>query len=358
MGILTAGALISSALAAEPYQIVNTSQTLGTGGIGYVYADNHSRRLYVPRGSQILVFDLDTLAPAGVITNSGGNGVVVDPASHHGFSSSSPVTMFDSLTLETINTLQVESRPSSIFFEPATERVFVFSHEAPNVTVIDPKDGSTIGTIDLGGAPGQAASDHQGHVYVALEDKAQIAVVDANLLKCTAHFSLGGKGGAPAGLGLDAQNRVLFAMCRHPATCVVLGADDGKILAALPIGNGTDGGGFNPATMEAFSSQLDGTLTIIKESSPTSFEWEQTVTTKPLAKACALDTKNNRIVLIAIEPVPVSVDAEETASASATPPAGGDDTQGGLRRGRDPRFVHGGPGLLDIVVVGKQAPNQ
>jgi DNA-binding beta-propeller fold protein YncE len=260
--------------------------------------------------------------------------------------------MFDSITLQTIKTIPVAGRPDGIFFEPATERVYVFSHEAPNVTVIDPKDGSSVGIIDLGGAPEQAASDNQGRVYIALEDQSQIAVVDAKTLKCMAHYSLGGKGGAPAGLGLDAQNHILFAMCRNPATCVVLSADDGTILAALPIGNGTDGGGFNPKTMEAFSSQLDGTLTIIKENSPTNFVEEQTVTTKPLAKTCTLDTKNNRIVLITVEPAAVPADAAQVVTAPVVPAAGGEQAQPVPRR-RDPHIRHGGPGFLDILVVGR-----
>src|SRR6266851_5193454 len=103
------------------------------------------------------------------------------------------------------------------------------------------------------------------------------------------------------GLGLDVKNHILFAMCAKPGVCVVLDADKGTILATLPIGNGTDGGGFNPNTMEAFSSQRDGTLTIIKESSPTSFAVEQTVKTKQGAKTCTLDTKNNQILLITTE---------------------------------------------------------
>ena len=111
-------------------------------------------------------------------------------------------------------------------------------------------------------------------------------------------------GGGPAGLGLDAKNHILFAFCHTPQVCVILNADDGKIITTLPIGRGVDGGGFNPATMEAFSSQGDGTLTIIKENSPTSFEVEQTVKTKSRAKTCTLDTKNNQIILITTEPVP------------------------------------------------------
>jgi DNA-binding beta-propeller fold protein YncE len=232
-------------------------------------------------------------------------------------------------------------------FEPSTEHVFVLSHSQPNATVLDGKDGTIVGTIDLGGAPEQAASDGQ-HLYVCLEDKDQIAVVDLKTLKVTAHYDLAGKGGGPAGLGLDAKNHILFAMCHDPQTCVILSAEDGKILSALPIGRGTDGGGFNPATLEAFSSQGDGTLTIIKEASPTSFEVEQTVQTKSRAKTCTLDTKNNQIVLVTIEPAPA---AAGSAATPATPPAGGDQPGGGKKSGK--KGGGGGPGLLDILVVGK-----
>jgi DNA-binding beta-propeller fold protein YncE len=263
----------------NPYRVVKITQTMGAGGIDYVCADNENRRLYVPRGDQVLVFDLDSLKSVGAITNARARGVAVDPKAQHGFCSSSPVVMWDAKTLEIIKAIEVKGRPDGIMFEPLTERIYVFSHSQPNATVIEGKDGTVAGTIDLGGAPEQAASDGQGHLYVAIEDQDNIAVVDVKALKVMAHYDLAGKGGGPAGLGLDAKNRILFAMCHDPQTCVVLSADDGKILATLPIGRGTDGGGFNANTMEAFSSQGDGTLTIIKETNPTTFEVEQTVQT-------------------------------------------------------------------------------
>ncbi len=348
VGILASRSLVQSTLAAEPYKIINTAQTMGTGGIDYVYADSDGRRLYVPRGDQVLVFDLDTLKSAGAIPNARARGVAVDPESHHAFCSSSPVVMWDSKTLEKIKSIDVQGRPDGILFEPLTKRIYVFSHSQPNATVIDAKDGSVAGTIDLGGAPEQAASDGQGHLYVDLEDKDNVAVVDVKTLKVTAHYDLGGKGGGPGGLGLDVKNHILFAFCHEPAVAVILNAEDGKIITTLPIGNGTDGGGFNPATMEAFSSQRDGTLTIIKENSPTSFEVEQTVQTKAGAKTCTLDTKNNQIVLITTERPPTPPPAADAAAAPAqTPPAAGGERAGGGRGGR------GGPALLDILVVGR-----
>jgi DNA-binding beta-propeller fold protein YncE len=333
---------LAQSASSAPYKIINTAQYPGAGGIDYVFADSEGRRLYVPRGGEVLVFDLDTLKSAGSIANARARGVAVDPKSHRGFCSSSPVVMWDTQTLATIKTIEVQGRPDGILFEPATERVFVFSHSAPNATVLDGKDGTVIGTIDLGGAPEQAASDGQGHLYVDIEDKDNIAVVDVQTLKVTAHYDLGGKGGGPAGLALDAKNHVLFAMCRNPQTCVVLSADDGKILATLPIGRGTDGGGFNPHTMEAFSSQGDGTLTIIKENSPTDFAVSQTVQTKSRAKTCTLDLKTDQIVLITTEPMPASESSAATtkeAPAPSTPPSG--------KKGNS------GPAYLDLMVVGR-----
>jgi len=326
----------------SPYKITKTAQFPGTGGIDYVFADPDGRRIYVPRGEEVLVFNLDTLSAVGSIPKTRARGATVDPKSSHGFSSSSPVAMWDTKTLAVIKTIDVQGRPDGILFEPATERVYVFSHSAPNATVIDAKDGTIVGTIDLGGAPEQAASDGQGHLYVDLEDKDSIAVVDVNTMKVTAHYGLEGKGGGPGGLGLDAKNHVLFAFCHDPQTCVVLNALDGKILATLPIGRGTDGGGFNPKTMEAFSSQGDGTLTIIKETSPTTFEVEQTVATKSRAKTCALDSKTNQIVLITTEPM-----ASVAGATAPTPPPADQGPKGGKKGG------NAGPALLDLLLVGR-----
>lgn len=349
LGMFTTGGLAQTTPTAKPYAIVKTAQLMGTGGIDYVFADSDGRRLYVPRGNQVLVFDLDTLKSVGAITNTSARGATVDPKSHHGFSSSSPVVMWDTKTLATIKTIDVKGRPDGILFEPETERIYIFSHSPPHATVIDAKDGSIAGTIDdLGGAPEQAVSDGHGHLYVDIEDKDKVAVVDVKTLKVTAHYELGGKGGTPAGLGLDAKNHILFAFCRNPATAVMLNAEDGKIISSLPIGEGTDGGGFNANTMEAFSSQRDGTLTVIKEISPTKFEVAQTVQTKPGAKTCTLDTKKNQIVLITTERAPA---ADGATPAAPAPPPEGVKRPGGGRRG--PGGFGGGPALLDIIVVGR-----
>lgn len=331
---------VSAQNSSSPYKVLDVTQVMGTGGIDYVYADNDGRRAYVPRGNQTYVFDLDTHKLVGAITNISGHGVAIDTESHHGFCSGRTIGMFDTEKMEAIKNIEVEGRPDGILFEPFTKRVYVFSHESPSINVIDPKDGTVVGTIDVGGAMEQAQSDGQGRLYADVEDEKKIAVIDVKTMKVITRYNLPDSAGEPGGLGLDVKNHILFAMCARPSVCVILNADDGKVLTTLPIGDGTDSGGFNPSTMEAFSSQRDGTLTIIKENSPTSFEVEQNVQTKPGCKTCSLDAKNNHIVLICVERPP-------QPAAMTNAPAGGD--QGGGRRGGR----NNGPGMLDLVVVGR-----
>jgi DNA-binding beta-propeller fold protein YncE len=332
--VVTIATVPAWAQKSAPYKVLTTAKVGGEGGFDYVFADSAARRLYIARSGptgRITVFDLDTLKPTGEVPNTSAHGVAVDAKSNHGFGSSKPVVMFDSKTLATIKTIDVQGGPDGILGDPTLGRIYILSHSTPNVTVIDAKDGSIVGTIDLGGAPEQGALDGKGHLYVDLEDKGSIAVVDTRTIKLTATYDLQGKGGTCAGLAIDVKNNILFASCRNPQTMVVLNAGDGKILDTLPIGAGSDGAVFNPNTMEAFSSQGDGTLTIVKENSPTNFSVEQTVQTPPRAKTLTLDSKTNRILLI----------TAEFAPAPATP-AGGRPARGQMV-----------PDTFSILVVGK-----
>jgi DNA-binding beta-propeller fold protein YncE len=328
---------------AGPYKVLKTAKVGGDGGFDYVYADDAGRRLYIPRTgptARITVFNLDTLEPVGEIPKASARGAAVDPKSNHGFGSSKPVVMWDTKTLATIKTIDVQGNPDGILFDPFNERVWIFSHSQPNATVIDSKDGSVVGTLDLGGAPEQAVTDGKGHLYVDLEDKDKIAAVDAKTLKVTAQYDLAGKGGGPGGLAFDVKNHILFATCHDPATMVVLNSENGTILATLPIGSGTDGATFNSKTMEAFSSNGDGTLSVIKENSPTNFVVEQNLQTMPRAKTLTLDTKTNHILLIAAEFGP-----------PPAPPADApkDAQKKGGGRGRAPML----PDSFTILVIGK-----
>jgi DNA-binding beta-propeller fold protein YncE len=319
-----------------PYHIIRTAKVGGDGGFDYVYADPAGRAIYVARtgqNSRINVYNLDSLEPSGEISKTRAHGAVVDPKSHHGFSSSKPLAMWDTKTLAIIKTIDVDGSPDGILGDPVSQQVYILSHSAPNVTVINAIDGSVVGTVDVGGAPEQSAVDGKGHLFVDLEDKGAVAVVDTTTLKVINTFSLGEKFGGNAGLAFDVRNHVLFVACREPAVMVMMDSITGKVLGDLPIGTGCDGAGFNPKTHECFSSQGDGTLTIIKEVSPTKFVVEQTLKTMPGAKTMTIDPKTGKVFLI---------------SAEWGAPA--DTTQANGRRPRRGALI---PGSFSIIEVGK-----
>jgi hypothetical protein len=172
-------------------------------------------------------------------------------------------------------------------------------------------------------------------VYVNLENTSEVVVVDPAAMKVTARYKLG-DGERPSGLGLDAKNRRIFSCCGNEKM-VVLDADNGNILATLPTGRRTDAGTFDPDTMEAFSSNGDGTLTVVKEDSPTNFSVEQNVATLAGARTCALDAKTHNIYLVTAK-----FEAPATRQAAQV-------QSGGRPRGGPPMV----PGSFTILVVGR-----
>jgi len=350
-----------SAQESGPYKVLKTARVGGEGGWDYIYADTDGRRLYIPRGAtravpatdttpevaaqlaRLTIFDLDTLKPAGEISGVGGNGTAVDPKSAHGFTSDHPkVSMFDTKTQTLIKSIDVGSaRPDGILFDDFNQRVYVFSHPTKDATVIDSKDGTVLGTIDLGGVPEEGVADGKGTLYVVMQDAVgSVTVVDVKTMKATAHYSFVDKGGCN-GLALDVKNQVLFAACGRsgnpPAQppqpmMVILSAKDGKILANLPLAGGSDGAVFNPATMEAFSTHGNGTMTIVKETSPTSFEVEQNLKTMNGARTITLDRKTGHLFTM----------SQERGPAPAAPAGGGRGPQGTVV-----------PGSFTILMVGR-----
>ena len=344
-----------------PYKVLKTARVGGEGGWDYIYADAAGRRLYIPRGAtravvapdttptvpavpaRLTVFNLDTLDPAGEIPGVGGNGTAVDPKSGHGFTSDHPkVSMFDTRTLTLIKSIDVgAARPDGILFDDFNQRVYVFSHPTKDATVIDSKDGTVLGTIDLGGVPEQGVADGKGSLYVVMQDAVgSVTVVDVKTMKATGHHSFVDKGGCN-GLALDVKTQVLFAACSRsgnppvqPAQpmMVILSATDGKILANLPLAGGSDGAVFNPATMEAFSTHGNGTMTIVKETSPTTFEVEQNLQTMNGARTVTFDSKTNHVLTM----------SDERGPAPPPPPGGG-------RGARAPAV----PGTFTILVIGR-----
>jgi len=352
---------LGSAQQVAPYKVLKAARVGGEGGWDYVYAEAVGRRLYIPRGAtravpatdttpavpavpaRLTIFNLDTLEPAGEITGVGGNGTAVDPKSGHGFTSDHPkVSMFDTKTMTLIKTIDVgAAQPDGIYFDAFNDRVYVFSHPTKDATVIDSKDGTVLGTIDLGGVPEQGVADGKGMLYVVMQDAVgSVTAVDVKTMKATGHYSFVDKGGCN-GLALDVKNQVLFAACGRsgnppvqPAQpmIVILSATDGKILASLPLAGGSDGAVFNPATMEAFSTHGNGTMTIVRENSPTSFEVEQNLQTMNGARTVTFDSKTGHLFAM----------AQERGPAPAPPPGGGRGGQGAVV-----------PGSFTILMIGR-----
>ncbi len=301
--------------AANPYKILTTTQIPAAGRIDYVTADSINRRVYVACGNAVSVFDLDTYKLVGTLANASGHGVAIDSENHTGLVAGNPATFFNTKTLEAIKTLPAPGADGYVFDTP-THHFFLGSHRAPNLLVVDSKDGSIVAKLEAIGPDGanaaveQGVTDGEGHLYFDVANAHRIAVVDAKTLKVSGHFDLGDKGNGPAGLAIDAKNHILFAMCRGARgggatpNCVILSAVDGKIITTVPLAGASDGAVFNPRTMEAFSSHGNGTLSVIKENSPTEFVVAETVKTKARAKTCTLDEKTDHVIVITREPAP------------------------------------------------------
>src|SRR5260221_7248169 len=299
--------------AAKPYKILATPQIPAAGGIDYVTADSVNRRVYVTCGNAVSIFDLDTYKLTGTLAKASGHGVAIDPENQTGLVAGNPAAFVNTKTLEAIKTIPAPGADGYIFDAP-THHFFILSHRAPNLLVVDSKDGSIVGKVEAIGPNGanaaveQGVTDGEGHLYFDVANAHHIAVVDAKTLKVTGHFDLGEKGNGPAGLAIDTKNHILFAMCRGGSggtpTCVILSAVDGKIITTLPLAGSSDGAAFNPRTMEAFSSHGNGTLSVIKEKSPKEFVVQETVKTKTGGKPCTLDTKTDRVIVITREAAP------------------------------------------------------
>src|SRR5271170_4818652 len=181
LALLLPSANLSLAQDSGPYKVLKIKLVGGDGGFDYVTADPDARNLYVARSGpagHIGVFNLDTLAPVGDIPGTSAHGGAVDSATEHGFATSKPVTMFDAKTFAILKKIDVQGNPDGYLNDAYNHRFYVLSHAAPNITVLDDKDGAILGTIDIGGAPEQAATDGRGKIYVDIEDKDAIAVID------------------------------------------------------------------------------------------------------------------------------------------------------------------------------------
>jgi DNA-binding beta-propeller fold protein YncE len=293
-------ALLPLFLGAVPtgYHVTGEIKIGGEGGWDYLTADSTARRLYVSHSTHVVVVDLDTHKVVGDIPDTPGvHGIAIAPELNRGFISNgrgNNVTIFDLKTLKATGTAAAGENPDSIRYDSVSGRVFAFNGRSKNATAIDAKSGNIVATIDLPGKPEFSIADGKGNVYVNIEDTNEIAEIEAAKATMTRKYSLSPCEG-PTGLAFDAKSRRLFSACSN-RLMVASDPDAGTIVAMLPIGAGSDGAAFDPGTGYAFTSNGDGTLTIIQQIGRM---WEvvENISTERGARTIAVDEKTHSIYL-------------------------------------------------------------
>lgn len=294
-------AAVALAAAGPEYKVVNTYKVGGDGGWDYLTADAAARRLYISRGTHVIVLDLDSGKTVGDIADTPGvHGIALAPDLRRGFTSNGregTVSIFDLKTLATSSKVKVGDNPDAILYDPATKRVFTFNGRSQDSTAIDAASGKVLGTIKLDGKPEFAASDGKGGLWVNIEDKGELVSLDPNKLEVKEKWPLA-PCTEPTGLAIDKKNRRLFVGCDNKMMAVV-NADTGKIVATPAIGEGVDATAFDDETRLAFAScGEDGVLTIVKEESPDKFSVAENVPTEKGARTLALDSKTHNVYVV------------------------------------------------------------
>ncbi len=288
------------ALAQKNYKVVNTVKLDGEGGWDYLSFDKDGQRLFITRGTHVMVVDAKTLKLTSDITGqSGVHGVALAPELGKGFISNGgddTVTIFDLKSAKPSGKVKVGERPDAILYDPYSKHVFTFNAKSQDSTVLDANTEKVVGTIPLGGKPEFAATDNAGHVYVNIEDKSELAAIDVKANTATAHWPLKGCED-PSALAFDVAHKRLFSGCGNKMMKVT-DSSSGNEVATVPIGQGVDAGAFNPSTGQVFMSCGDGTLTVVHQDSPDKYSVVQTVQTARGARTMALDPGSNTVYTV------------------------------------------------------------
>lgn len=312
---------LTPAQAQHPYHVLSQWKLGGEGGWDYLTVDAPAHRLYVTHGPRVEVVDTQSGKSVGAITGlRGTHGVALDPAGKYGYISdgrANAVVVFDRNTLKTVNTIPVGTNPDGILYEPSTKTVWAFNGRSNNVSVIDTSTNHVVATIPLPGRPEFPVADGKGNVYDNIEDKGEIVRLDANSKKVIAEWPLGTE--SPSGLAIDTGSRRLFAVCDGKKMAVV-DADSGKVLGTPDIGEGPDAAGYDAKNKLAFSSNGEGTLTVIEAGKP-GFPVLQAVTTQRGARTMAFDPSNGRVYLATAQlgPRPAATPENPHPRPSITP---------------------------------------
>ena len=287
------------ALAQGSFTVQNKWKIGGEGGWDYLTADSAAKRLYITHGGRVEVIDSATGKSIGAITGlKGTHGVALDDAGKYGYISdggANAVVVFDRTTLQTVTSIPAGTNPDGIAFEPVTKTVWAFNGRSKDVTVIDTATQKVIATVPLPGKPEFPVADGKGMVFDNIEDKSEIVRLDAKNPKVTATWSVS-PCESPSGLAIDREGRRLFAVCDEKKMAVV-DADSGKVIATPAIGNGPDAAAFDPKNKLAFSSNGEGTVTII-DASNSSYKVLQNMATQQGARTMTLDPATGKIYVV------------------------------------------------------------
>jgi YVTN family beta-propeller protein len=284
---------------AQSYKKTGSISIGGTGGWDYLTADSENHRLYVSHGGEVEIIDTESEKQIGNIPGMNRiHGIAIADDLNTGFVSdggSNQIVVFDLKTLKVKDKVKAGSNPDGIVYDPASKRVFAFNGRSQDATAVDASTGRVDGTIALGGKPEFPVSDGAGSVYDNIEDKNEIVRINSKTLQVTAHWSVA-PCDSPSGLAMDRAGRRLFAVCDGKKMAVV-DADSGKVVATPQIGEGPDAAAYDPTTKLAFSSNGEGTLTVVRNTGRDQYAVAQTVPTAKGARTMALDSKTHKIYL-------------------------------------------------------------
>jgi DNA-binding beta-propeller fold protein YncE len=297
---------------AATYRLLKTAVLGGEGGWDYLSLDGAARRLYVAHATKIEVVDVDTLKPVGAVEGvDGAHGAALAPELGRGFATAGKgdkVVIFDLKTLKPLGEVKTGAGPDAVVYEPTTRRVFSFNGKGRDITVIDAAGGAAVGAIPVGGRPEFAVADGGGKIYANVEDTSELIVIDAAAMKVTARWPLA-PCEEPSGLALDKSGKRLFAVCSNKLMAVV-DAASGKLVATVAIGDHADAAAYDPAAGAAFSSNGEGTLTVVRLGAGGKYEAE-TAPTRKGARTMALDEKTGRLFLATAEFGPAPAPTKE-----------------------------------------------
>lgn len=302
---LLGGAVAAGAQAQGKYSVTARWKIGGPGGWDLLAVDEGSRRLFLSRSDRVVVLDADSGKVVGEIAHTDGvHGIAVAADLGRGYTSNgkaNSMTVFDLKTLEPISEVKIDGQnPDVILYDQNTHRLYTFNGRSANASVIDAKTLAQVGTIALDGKPEFAVSDGHGRMYVNIEDKAELSVIDEKTLKVVATWRLESCE-EPTGLALDVAHHRLFSVCQN-GQMIVTDSSDGHRVASVPIGRGPDGAAFDASRGLVFSSNgADGTLTVVHEDDPQHFRVVDNVVTQKSARTLALDAKTHHLFLPAAE---------------------------------------------------------